>query len=190
MPGMVQISYEIAEAPVTNREYERFDPGHARCAASDQDDQPVVNVSWDDAVGYCKWLTEHDTEGRAYRLPTEVEWKYACRAGGKGEYGMGRDGQEITIENLKDYAVYDANKTTPVGSRLPNAFGLYDMHGNVWEWCQDWYDATQQTRVLRGGSWTYHPGSLRVSCRYYDGPGSRIDDIGFRVVASFARTPR
>jgi sulfatase modifying factor 1 len=99
------------------------------------------------------------------------------------------NGSDVTEKKLKDYAVYDAMKTMPVKQRKPNFYGLYDMHGNVWEWCQDYYDETNKNRVLRGGSWYDLAEYMRVSCRLYFHPDCKSDLIGFRVVACLARTP-
>src|SRR5262249_22191884 len=100
-----------------------------------KDDHPVVNVSWNDASAFCDWIAEK--EGVHYRLPTEAEWEYACRAGSKTRYSFGDDDK-----SLGKYAWYSANsggKTHQVGAKRANDFRLYDMHGNVWEWCRDWY---------------------------------------------------
>jgi len=173
--------------PITNLEYERYDPTHERRAELDADNQPVINVSWDDANHYCQWLTEQNRKDRAYRLPGEAEWEYACRAGGEGEYCLGADGREVTTENLADYAVFSAGKTAPVGSKKPNAFGLYDMHGNVWEWCGDRYIHDIRFRMLRGGSWYSSPfgmlSLLSAGRRYCHVSASKDNTIGFRVVA-------
>ena len=131
-------------------------------------DYPAVYVSWDDAVAYCKKLSEK--EGKTYRLPTEAQWEYACRAGTETAWSFGNDEKA-----LGDYAWYEENAFSAgeqyahqVGLKKPNAFGLYDMHGNVWEWCHDYYGedyyqqspekdptgpASGSSRVLRGGSW-------------------------------------
>ena len=101
------------------------------------DEHPVVNVSWNDALAFCRWLSKK--EGKICRLPTEAEWEYACRAGSTTRYCFGDDASD-----LGEYAWYGANsdrKTHPVGTKKPNAWGLYDMHGNAWEWCADGYDA-------------------------------------------------
>jgi len=104
------------------------DPGFTQ-----EDDHPVVRVSWNDADTLCKWLSRQ--EGKTYRLPTEAEWEYACRAGTSTAYSFGDDRAE-----LAEYAWFDQSETHPVGRKKPNAWGLYDMHGNAEEWCADWYD--------------------------------------------------
>ena len=162
---------------------------------------PVDTVSWDDAVEFCKKLSAKT--GKTVQLPTEAQWEYACRAGAKTPFNTGE-----TIST--DQANYNGNytygngakgeyrqKTTPVGSFKPNAFGLYDMHGNVWQWCADWYDekyygnspkadptgpADGQFRVLRGGSWISYPRSCRSAYRHYYYPVNRDYYLGFRVV--------
>ena len=157
---------------------------------------PVEQVSWNDATEFCKKLSEKTR--RAVRLPTEAEWEYACRAGAKTHFCFGD-----ADEGLGDYAWYSANseqKTYPVGQKKPNAWGLYDVHGNVWQWCADWYGdypkgamtdpqgaASGSQRVLRGGSWGSTPDSCRAAFRYRSIPGSRnLDYFGFRVVVSLA----
>jgi formylglycine-generating enzyme required for sulfatase activity len=151
---------------------------------------PVESVSWDDAVDFCARLSK---EGCTYRLPTEAEWEYACRAGGTTAYCYGDDPKE-----LGEYAWYLANAgegTRPVGLKLPNAWGMYDLHGNVWEWCQDWYGGYERDlaedphgpadgtyRVVRGGSWFDYPLPMRCASRGRNAPSNRSDDQGFRVV--------
>ncbi len=154
--------------------------------------RPVINVSWEDARDYCMWLSEQT--GRDYRLPSEVAWEYACRADTDTPFYTGED---ITKEQ-ENFAGHNG-KTTPVGSYLPNAFGLYDMHRNIWEWCQDnwhknynnappdgspWEDGGSVARMLRGGSWNYDPDDARSSVRYYSHPVSRNYNFGFRVFCS------
>jgi formylglycine-generating enzyme required for sulfatase activity len=159
---------------------------------SQTDDHPVVHVSWNDAVAFCKWLTQQ--EGVAYRLPTEAQWEYACRAGNHGEWCVGDD-----ESLLAEYAWYDANsgrRTHPVGQKRANAFGLCDMHGNVWEWCNDWYadyrkgalsdphgPQSGSVRVSRGGCWYYFAGYSRSVIRFRDPPSNRFSNLGFRVAA-------
>ena len=190
-------------------------------------DHPVNYVTWNDAVAFCKWLSQK--EGKKYRLPTETEWEYACRAGTTTRYWCGNDPEELVrIANVADQdakgrfpnnVISDFNKTgikkntkapfpylaardgyvftAPVGKFRPNSFGLYDMHGNVWEWCQDWYaddyygkspvenpqgPAAGTTRVLRGGGWSSAPVGNRSAYRSAEPPTHRDFPVGFRVV--------
>ena len=154
---------------------------------------PVQQVSWDDAVSFCAKLTKRErTAGRlpkgyAYQLPTEAQWEYACRAGTKTAYSFGNS---ITTKQ----ANYAGRETTPVGSYTANAWGFHDLHGNVWEWCRDWYGlypsgsvsdpmgpASGSNRVLRGGSWYYDGHTLRSAKRATNAPGDRDYDLGFRA---------
>ncbi len=157
---------------------------------SQTDSQPVTCVSWNDAQAFIKWLNRK--EDNHYRLPTEAEREYACRAESATPFCYGND-----KSMLKDYAWYwdNSNKAThPVGQKKPNDWGLYDMHGNVWEWCQDWYGeyksghvndplgpSSGKYRVLRGGGWSFLAGGCRSASRYRSFPGFRGDGIGFRV---------
>jgi len=158
---------------------------------------PVDNLSWDDCQEFIKKLREKDK--KVYRLPTEAEWEFCCRAGTKTPFHFG---ETISTDQANYFgeAVYgDGNKgvyrkkTTAVGSFPANAWGLHDMHGNVCQWCQDWHGDYPQkdvidpkgpekgdVRVLRGGSWLNSPGSCRSAYRGWGGPGSRYDD-GLRV---------
>jgi len=154
---------------------------------------PVEMVSWTDATEFCKKLSEKTRQ--AVRLPTEAEWEYACRAGSKTRFSFG-DSDSV----LGDYAWYKSNsgdKTHPVGQKKPNAWGLYDMHGNVWEWCQDFHGGyaagagrdpagpgSGTHRVLRGGSWFTIPVICRSAHRNYIRPDNRHYLCGFRVVVS------
>jgi hypothetical protein len=179
-------SFFIGICPVTNLEYERFDPKHyeKRDRFSGADDEPVIYVSWDDANRYCKWLSKKI--GWTFRLPDEAEWEYACRAGSSGTYSLDLDGVEVNDTNLKNYAVYDAQRTLPVKQRTPNFFGLYDMHGNILEWCQNYYSNSKDGRnyrVLRGGMWNdYYSVSLHSESRRMLEPFTRCNFAGFRVV--------
>ena len=158
----------------------------------------VEQVSWTDAVEFCLKLSalpEERAAGRFYQLPTEAQWEYACRAGTTTEYCFGDDESE-----LGDYAWYKGNsgsKTHPVGQKKPNAWGLYDMHGNVWEWCQDPHDAypsravTDPTgpasgsyRVIRGGGWLSTAEFCRSAYRVGALPSNRNLNYGFRVCLS------
>jgi formylglycine-generating enzyme required for sulfatase activity len=159
---------------------------------------PVECVSWDDAMAFCKKLTERERaagrlrDGYAFRLPTESEWEYAARGGAQSR-GFTYSGSN----DLKEVGWHDDNsdnKTHPVGLKLPNELGLYDMSGNVWEWCRDWYgnysagampDPTGagagRDRVLRGGSWFYHASYCRAAFRFRLAPSSSFNNLGFRV---------
>ena len=163
-------------------------------------DRPVERVSWNTAQAFLKKLNAAvETHGRAslqFRLPSEAEWEYAARAGTQTAYSFGDDPNQ-----LGDYAWYGANfggKTHPVGQKQPNAFGLYDMHGNVWEWCQDWYNmryyanspmenpqgpSSGASRLLRGGSFNRHATRCRSADRDYDTPDSHYYSFGVRVLA-------
>ncbi len=183
------------------------------------DNYPVVNVSWNDAVAFCEWLSQ--TEAGTYRLPTEAEWEYACRAGTSTPYYHGDDKAGLAkVGNVSDatanqkfaawmkISAIDRAKigtathrdgyvfTAPVGQFQPNAFGLYDMHGNVWEWCSDWdkkdYYKDSPTddpagprdgssRIRRGGSWLHSPTFSRSARRRRYAPHARNSPIGFRV---------
>jgi len=173
------------------------------------DDHPVVNVSWNDAVAFCQWLSRK--EGKTYRLPTEAEWEYACRAGTTTRYYGGDDPETLAkVGNVADaaakakfpdwkYTIKASDGyvfTSPVGSFKPNAFGLYDMYGNAWQWCADWYgeeyyakspadDPTGpdsgDVRVRRGGSWDCGPLVTRSARRFWNSPGLQDLITGFRV---------
>ncbi len=187
-------AFSIGQYPVTFEEYDRF------CEATDRDKpddygwgrgiRPVIYVSWKDATAYCEWLSEQTAEH--YRLLTEAEWEYACRAGSDTRYCFGDNEQQ-----LSEYAWYWENaggKTHPVGEKLPNQWQLYDLHGNVLEWVRDWYGGyskepqrnpsgpeTGSGRVMRGGSW----GGVAVDCRSAyrsnEHPGIRYVNLGFRL---------
>ncbi len=155
------------------------------------DDCPVERVSWEDAQKFILKLRKMEQNDR-YRLPSEAEWEYACRAGNMGEFCFGDN-----IKELEQFAWYIANSdsmTHPVRRLKPNSWGLYDMHGNVWEWCQDWYGPyingpvvdpsgsnSGDFRVLRGGSWYYNEINLRSAKRYCNYPDIRASSYGFRV---------
>lgn len=167
------------------------------------DNLPVECVSWFDAIEFCKRLSVY--MGQNYRLPTEAEWEYACRSGTTTRYSFGNDIEPVDANYCygsddDDLEPYDmsGNETSLVGKYAPNAFGLYDMHGNVWEWCLDhWHDTydgapkdgsawieggDSSGRVLRGGSWGYFPEDCRSAYRHRHCTDARYNDVGFRVV--------
>jgi formylglycine-generating enzyme required for sulfatase activity len=166
--------------------------------------RPVEQVNWDEASAFCRKLGELAGEQAAravYRLPTEAEGEYACRAGTTTKWCCGDDDAA-----LNEYAWHAGNAggtTHPVRQKTPNAWGLYDTQGNVWEWCQDWFsgDYYKQSpdvdptgpregsiRVFRGGSWWYWAEGCRSAYRDRNSPSSRNHDIGFRVVRSLSGT--
>jgi len=147
--------------------------------------QPAIDVSWEDAKAYSAWLSK--VTSKTYRLPSEAEWEYCCRAGTTTEFWWGN---EISTEQ----ANYDGNhifgkgkkgeyrqRTVAVDSFQANPWGLYQVHGNVWEWCDDKWDSSSSSRVLRGGSWYDYPDLLRSANRYDNLPDVRFNDIGFRL---------
>ena len=184
-------SFHMSAHEITQQQYEKV-MGANPSRFKNGPTYPVEKVSWEDAVGFCKKLSA--MEGRTYRLPTEAEWEYVCRAGSTGAFCFGDADKE-----LADHGWYDENgrgTTHPVGERRPNAWGVYDMHGNVWEWCQDGYrpyDEERQKapvgtrRVLRGGCWRDGSRACRSANRYKNRPASRSSRGGFRVVLSDAR---
>jgi formylglycine-generating enzyme required for sulfatase activity len=174
------------------------------------DDHPVVNVSWNDAQAFIAWLNRKDGQGKVYRLPTEAEWEYACRAGTKTRYFCGDDPEGLAaFENIADGTAKEKYSflttiaardgyvyTAPVGRFQPNAYGLFDMHGNVCEWCSDGYAADYYkqspledpagvlgawARVFRGGGWSVGPRYDRSANRHGCEPGSRDIFLGFRL---------
>jgi len=165
---------------------------------SQEPDHPAVNVSWEDAKAFCAWLTAK--EGVEYRLPTDAEWSLAV--GLKDETGMTpkeKDGSGKSIYPWggawpppRDSGNYDRSmmvddfeKTSPVGKFPPNSFGLYDISGNVWQWCEDWYDTYCRCRVLRGGAWNSCTSVILLSSfRYYAHPHEKCDNFGFRCVTT------
>jgi sulfatase modifying factor 1 len=207
----------------TTESFEDSDPKYTwrSWGVNQSDDHPVGNVTWNDAVAFGEWLSAQ--EGKRYRLPTEAEWEYACRAGTTTAWQQGNDpeglasvgnvwdaaAQKYFSKNSSSYPAINASDggefTAPVGRFRSNSFGLYDLHGNVWEWCQDRYDreAYQRrwgttsdplvtssggdSRVLRGGGWSSYDGAgdTRSAFRIGLTPDARGSSTGFRV----ARTP-
>jgi sulfatase modifying factor 1 len=175
---------------------------------SQPDEHPVVNVSWNDAQAFVAWMGRK--EGRTYRLPTEAEWEYACRTGSNTRYSFGDDPEGLAaVGNVADGTAKEKHPnwtttrardgyvcTAPIGRFRPNAWGLFDMHGNVWEWCSDGYAADYfrrspvedprgvdeaSSRVNRGGGWFHDPRDARSAYRDGNEPGIRHCFLGFRV---------
>ena len=176
--------FELSNAPITKSQFWLFDPGHRDDPAfverlqkySPQDDCPVIHVTWYDAWCFARWCGS--------RLPTEMEWEYACRAGTKTRYWWGNEMDESKC-------TINTGHTTPAEPSHANRWGLMEMSGNVFEWCDTWYveelarlsasDNTGEFRVLRGGSFNYFPQGLRSSFRFRNSPGVRSLNFGFRV---------
>ncbi len=197
----------IASHPVTQQEYQSVMTNNPSCFSGDLS-RPVEQVSWLDASNYCRLRTQFElASGQIparyqYRLPTEAEWEYACRAGTTNRFYYGDDPGYANLASHAWYLDNSASTTHPVGLKPANPWGLYDMSGNVWEWCQDWYapyhpggsvtdpqgPPTGVTRVLRGGSWFDFGWSCRSACRIGDDPtADYYSNYGFRVVLAPAR---
>lgn len=195
--------FYLSATEVTNAQYEQYDASHhalrGKLGFSQADDEAVVFVSWHDAVAFCQWLTQR--EGKTYRLPTEAEWEYACRAGTTTPYATG---EQLPPEFHRNVGVsWFPGVRTPqdvvslrVGQTPPNAWGLYDLHGNVEEWCLDWYGpyeaeaqrdpvgrAAGDFKVTRGGSHSTTLEYLRAANRAGTLPDDASWLIGFRIVA-------
>ncbi|CAM4441357.1 formylglycine-generating enzyme required for sulfatase activity [Paenibacillus endophyticus] len=192
-------SFQLAKFPVTVDFYRLvMNPSsYPSTNASDGGDNPVVNISWNDAISFCNQLSiiaglkecystssngetiSFDGKADGYRLPTEAEWQHACKAGTTG----------YRYDELDHIAWYKENaegSIHPVGKKAPNDWGLYDMLGNVWEWCWDLYDEQVygSYRIFRGGSWAEAERGCGATCRRRSHPTFRIDDLGFRLARS------
>ncbi len=214
--------FYLGAHPVTQEQYRQvigtnpsyFAPtgvGKDEVKGVDTSKRPVERVSWLDAAAFCNALSRRqnlpeyyridrelvlipDAAGKGYRLPTEAEWEYACRAGTTTRYSFGDD--EDALRNYGWYSDNSGGTTQPVGEKAANPWGLYDMHGNVLEWCWDWFEPGYYTqspaadppgprqasgRVIRGGGWNYEPRNARSANRFWNALGIRYSDLGFRV---------
>ncbi|MGC8491702.1 MAG: SUMF1/EgtB/PvdO family nonheme iron enzyme [Syntrophobacteraceae bacterium] len=209
----------MSRTDVTNAQFRKFQKDHNsgqfKGISLNGDDQPVVEVSWHDATNFCQWLTGQNGGQYRFRLPTEAEWEYAARADTETARYWGHDSSKACVhENVADYTAqkqlglkaisqcddgYAA--TAPVGAFRPNPFGLYDMLGNVMQWCEDVYsvdayvqleknnpeyidESKGQSRVIRGACWHDPPSAVRCAMRRNGLPDQRSDDLGFRIVRS------
>jgi len=205
-----QKGFHLARFPVTNAQYELFDPAHAKKRLPGAgDDHPVVFVSSLQALKFCRWLSQRE-KVRRYRLPTEAEWEYAARGSNNRIYPWGHEENVSTVANFadacsrvawRDETLTDGwAETSPVGSypEGASAFRIEDMAGNVWEWCYDFYDfyraaprtnpcgpRTGLNRVLRGGSYTSRFNGLRATTRGMNKPDASANDIGFRIMCEW-----
>jgi formylglycine-generating enzyme required for sulfatase activity len=199
-------AFFIGKYAVTQAQYQAITGQNPSAFKENGANRPVEQVNCGEAIAFCEALSQQT--GHTYRLPSEAEWEYTCRAGTETPFAFG-----VTI--TPDLANYNGNRvygqgpegtaleqTTEVGQFPPNRFGLYDLHGNVWEWCQDtwhdnyegapvdssaWMEGDHQTRVVRGGAWSSLPWDCRSACRYLQLLGERYDFLGFRVVCSAPR---
>ena len=194
----VSINFSIGKYEVTQQEYQNVTGSNPSYFTGDPS-RPVERVSWLDATNYCALLTARDLQAGiippnyTYRLPTEAEWEYAARGGTTTLYSFGNSPAQLGTHGW--YADNSAETTHPVGQKLPNPWGLYDAHGNVWEWCSDWAGnypggsvtdpqgpASGTAKIIRGGSWFQTGTACRSANRDTNVAGSRNGDVGFRVV--------
>jgi formylglycine-generating enzyme required for sulfatase activity len=187
--GRYAVTFDEWDAAQADKDWQRItgiEPRKPDDKGWGRGDRPVINVSWDDAQAYVKWLSEKT--GEDYRLPTEAQWEYACRAGTATPYWWGD-----TISKSQVNYNWNNGKTVPVKSFQPNPWGLYQVHGNVWEWCaDDWRPYSVDTvtdpvgpldsteRALRGGSWYVNARDMRAASRFAFRREGRSDVIGFR----------
>jgi formylglycine-generating enzyme required for sulfatase activity len=195
-------SFFIGKYPLTQAQYQAIMGGNTSYFKGNN--RPVEQVSWNDAVNFCQKLSQR--AGKNYRLPSEAEWEYACRAGTKTPFSFGDNITTDLVNYNGNYPYKSATKgkyreqTTDVGTFPPNAFGLYDMHGNVWEWCQDdWHEnyinaptdssdwnswSGSNEKIVRGGSWYNYPSNCRSANRLWNSRVDRYYYLGFRLAVS------
>ncbi|MDQ6861120.1 MAG: formylglycine-generating enzyme family protein [Verrucomicrobiota bacterium] len=204
-------AYYVSKHPITNAQYEQFDPEHRQKRMPGATDRhPVVYVTSFEAVKFCQWLSQH--EGKKYRLPSEAEWEYAARGPDNWKYPWGNNDKAIDVANFADASTsfpwrdpvrHDGfPESSPVGSfpRGASIFGIEDMAGNVWEWCLDFFQplagaprfdprgaTAGPQRIYRGGSWKSRFSNLRASARSSNAPNYSCNDLGFRIVCECAR---
>ncbi|MEI7635757.1 MAG: formylglycine-generating enzyme family protein [Syntrophus sp. (in: bacteria)] len=184
--------FYLQTTEVTQGQWKRIMGSNPSNFSSCGDDCPVKQVSWNDVQDFIGRLNRMEGTGK-YRLPTEAEWEYSARAGTTTRFYSGANDDDLSSAGWCGY--YSEDKTHPVGKKTPNVWGLYDMHGNVGEWCQDWYSnyptggvtdpdgpSSGSYRVFRGGSWLDAAGRCRAASRGDGAPGLRYDTLGFRLL--------
>jgi formylglycine-generating enzyme required for sulfatase activity len=187
-------AFAIGKYPITQAQYEAL-TGKKPSKFTGNPNNPVEYVTWHDTQEFCQKLSRFTWYQKQYRLPSEAEWEYACRAETSTRYYFGDDSSQ-----LGNYAWFDKNsgrQTQPVGKKKPNPWGLYDMHGNVWEWCQDrwhknyngaptdgtaWIQSNDRSRILKGGCWCLNSRSCRSASHHGVNPSNGFDQYGFRIV--------
>ena len=188
-------AFAVSKYEVTFEDYDRYTyPNRVDDRGWGRGRRPVIYVSWNDAQDYVEWLSAQT--GHTYRLLSEAEWEYVARAGSSTAYSWGNDIGSNRANCVGCGSQWDFLQTAPVGSFAPNAFGVHDMHGNVWEWVEDcwngsyagaptdgsaWRSGECERRVLRGGAWLDFPGDLSSAFRLGFTSGFRFDGLGFRV---------
>ena len=200
----IKNDFYMGKYEVTFAEYDKFCEDTNRKKPDDggfgRGSKPVINVSWNDANEYAKWLSQKT--GQNYKLPSETQWEYATKAGTNTKYSFGDDENKLAQYAWYNKNSYDKGKnhsdygTHNIGSKKPNPLGLYDVHGNVWEWIDDWYvdnykntswdensniKGEQKYKVVRGGSWYYYANNTRTAYRSFNRPANSFNDIGFRL---------
>jgi formylglycine-generating enzyme required for sulfatase activity len=193
---MITRQFAVSKFEVTSDQWDACVNGggctQAGYSAFGRGTRPVTNISWDEAQQYVAWLSR--LTGQPYRLLSEAEWEYAARAGATTRFFFGND--DVAVGQYAWYYANSAHQANPVGKKDPNAFGLFDVHGNVWEWCADtwhpgyegapqdgsvWREGDASLRVLRGGSWYDAPDILRSANRNREPPSLRAYNIGLRI---------
>ena len=188
-------AFAVSKYEVTFEDYDQFTyPNRVDDEGWGRGRRPVINVSWDDAQEYVAWLSRQT--GQTYRLLSEAEWEYVARAGTSTVYSWGNTIGSNRANCFECGSQWDFDRTAPVGSFAANAFGVHDMHGNVWEWVEDcwnesyggapadgsaWRGEDCRRHVLRGSAWINDPWSLRSALRHGDSSGLRVFSVGFRV---------
>jgi formylglycine-generating enzyme required for sulfatase activity len=190
----------MGQNEVTQQQYKEImsnEPWSSEKYVQESGLNPATYISWEEAEEFCRKLSQ--VEGKNYRLPTEAEWEYACRAGSRTRFSFGDDDQYLDYYGWFEGNAWsiEENHVRQVGQKYPNAFGLYDMHGNAWEWCSDWYDedyysvsteidpqgpSSGRFRVIRGGAWHFAAWRCRSAIRSKHLPNIKFMSFGFRVV--------
>lgn len=184
--------FYISKFPITNEQFEAYDPGHEPASCSPEPTDPATGISWHEAQGYAEWYAE--VSRKPMRLPTETEWEFACRGGSEGRWPW--DSDEVEIDQCLWHAGNSGEQLGRLDHKVSNGFGLWGMLGGVWEWTASAHrpyplaqraeapPTAEEPRVLRGGSFRSPLNEISCSRRRFEEPGLRADDVGFRIVKS------